>query len=147
MNKIILFFSLLAGVAIVAQPRVTGAPTADDKNPVIKFETTEHNFGNVPQGPPSATYVFKFKNTGKAPLILSEVLTSCGCTTPEWSKEPVLPGKSGEIKVGYNALSLGGFSKTITVRSNAGADVVLTILGNVVAKPSVTPEKNEQPHN
>jgi hypothetical protein len=76
---------------------------------------------------------FEFTNTGKVPLILNDVKASCGCTTPEWTKEPVLPGKSGSIRVTFNPKNRpGSFSKTIQVNSNADLPVVTLVIGGVV---------------
>ena len=97
----------------------------------FKEKDNSHDFGTVPQGTP-VSYVFNFTNTGKAPLVLSAVNASCGCTTPEWPKEPVAPGKSATIKATYNAANPGPFTKTITVVSNASTpNLVLTIKGEV----------------
>jgi archaellum component FlaG (FlaF/FlaG flagellin family) len=101
--------------------------------PQIKFEKTTHDFGSIPQGTPVTT-TFTFKNTGKAPLVLSNVQASCGCTTPSYTKEPIAPGKTGTITATYNAASVGQFNKSITVTSNAGEPVVLMLQGTVVAK-------------
>ena len=84
-----------------------------------------------------------FKNTGKEPLILSEVRSSCGCTVPAWPREPILGGKSDTIKVRYATNRLGIINKTITVNSNAkNGPVILRISGKVVDKPAeAMPEK------
>jgi len=114
----------------------TNAQTSNSKaaGPEITFESLEHDYGTIIQGG-NGDCVFKFKNTGNEPLILSDVRKSCGCTTPTWSKEPILPGQKGEVKVGYNTNSVGTFSKTITVLSNASnATVTLVIKGTVNAK-------------
>src|SRR5438105_4406039 len=86
---------------------------------VMLFETDNHDFGNVPEGT-MATYEFKFKNTGNQPVVIANVQASCGCTTPDWTKTPVLPGKSGIIKAMYSSAGRPGvFNKTVTVTSNA----------------------------
>ncbi|MCI7561981.1 MAG: DUF1573 domain-containing protein, partial [Bacteroidales bacterium] len=78
---------------------------------------------------------FKYKNTGKVPLILSKVRSSCGCTVPSWSKEPLMPGQTGTITVKYNTNNVGQINKSITVESNASnGRVVLKIKGEVVKK-------------
>ncbi len=101
----------------------------------LVFDNEVHDFGTVPEGP-AADYEFKFKNTGKEPINLQTVNASCGCTTPSWSKEPVLPGKTGSIKASYATQGRpGGFTKSITVVSNAGTKV-LTIKGTVEPAPS-----------
>lgn len=80
------------------------------------------------------TFTFEFKNTSKTPLIISNVQTSCGCTTANKPTEPVQPGKSSEISVKYDTKRVGPFTKTITVTTNIGEPVVLTIKGNVLAQ-------------
>ena len=103
----------------------------------LQFEKETHEFGNVVQGTP-VSYEFKFKNTGNAPIVISNVQASCGCTTPEWTNTPVLPGKSGSIKAQYNAAAMGAFNKSITVTSNAtNASQVVFIKGTVVDKAAV----------
>lgn len=98
----------------------------------IVFEKLEHNYGTIVKGG-DGNCVFTFTNEGNEPLILSNVRASCGCTTPSWTQKPVMPGKTGEIKVRYNTNNVGGFTKTITVTSNAidNPRVVLKIKGNV----------------
>jgi len=102
---------------------------------VLTFEQTDHDFGKVPEGT-MATYEFKFKNTGNQPIVIASAQASCGCTTPEWTKSPVLPGKSGVIKAVYNSAGRPGvFVKTITVASNASeASKVLSLKGTVLTK-------------
>jgi len=98
----------------------------------ISFETTKHDFGTIAEGG-DGTFEFVFKNTGKDPLVLNNVRSSCGCTVPEWPKEPILKGEKGKIKVSYNTRITGSFSKTISVYTNAGDPVVLSIKGKVEA--------------
>lgn len=103
----------------------------------IKFETETHDFGTVKEGV-QATYEFKFTNTGKDPLVLSNVSASCGCTTPTWPREPIMKNKTGVIKAVYNSQGRPGpFTKSITVVSNAGTKV-LTIKGTVEKAPAAT---------
>lgn len=103
----------------------------------LQFEKETHDFNKVAQGVP-ASYEFKFKNTGNQPVVISNVQASCGCTTPEWTNTPVLPGKSGFIKASYNAAAMGVFNKSITVTSNAtNASQVLFIKGTVVDKAEI----------
>ena len=96
---------------------------------IISFTKTLHDYGTIKKDS-DGTYDFTFTNTGKIPLVLSNVTSSCGCTIPSWPREPIAPGKSGQIKVKYNTANVGGFSKTITVNSNAKT-IVLTIKGSV----------------
>ncbi|RDC63693.1 DUF1573 domain-containing protein [Adhaeribacter pallidiroseus] len=105
---------------------------------ILKFETETHDFGNLLEGQP-AVYEFKFKNTGDQPVIISNVQPSCGCTTPDWSKEPISPGKNGMVKAVYNSVGRpGAFHKSITVTSNAATTTqALFIKGTVLDKASV----------
>ena len=122
--------SLNAGNNNIAQATTT---TLTVEN--MAFEHEMHDFGTIPEGP-AAEYEFKFKNTGKEPINLQSVNASCGCTTPSWSKEPVLPGKTGTIKASFSTEKRpGGFNKNITVVSNAGTKV-LTIKGTVEPAPT-----------
>lgn len=100
--------------------------------PQIEFTEQEHNYGNLQKGG-DGNCEFVFTNTGNEPLILSNVKASCGCTVPTWTKEPIMPGKTGTIKVRYNTNNVGAFTKTITVSSNAinAARLTLKIRGKV----------------
>ena len=100
--------------------------------PKISFSELEHNYGTLQKGG-DGNCEFTFTNEGNEPLILSNVKASCGCTTPSWTKEPIMPGKTGTIKVRYNTNNVGGFTKTITVTSNAidSPRVTLKIKGKV----------------
>lgn len=100
----------------------------------ISFNEDRHDFGTLEEGP-SVSHKFNFTNTGTEPLVLTNVKASCGCTTPSWTKEPVLPGENGEILVTYStARRLGGFNKSITITSNATEPTkVIYIKGTVEA--------------
>lgn len=101
---------------------------------VIEFEKSVFDFGKVKEGA-VVDHVFKFKNTGNAPVILSQVSASCGCTTPDFTKEPVLPGKNGAIKVSFNSLGqVGTQQKIVTVSSNAENRVTTVQIKGVVEK-------------
>ena len=106
---------------------------AQEPKAQIKFETLSHDFGSFSESEGLQSYVFKFKNEGAAPLILSNVQASCGCTTPEWTRNPVPPGEDGIIKVSYNPHNRpGAFHKSIRVSSNAeNGDQTLHISGTV----------------
>lgn len=106
------------------------------------FKQSIHDFGTIQEGP-TAEHEFEFTNTGKEPIIISNVGASCGCTTPSYSKDPVLPGKKGTVKAIYNTQGrVAPFTKTITITSNAGIKV-LTIKGEVEKAPSGSvPENN-----
>lgn len=108
---------------------------------VLQFDVDSFDFGTVEEGN-KAEKTFTFKNTGNQPIILSNVRASCGCTTPAWTREPVMPGQTGKIEVSYNSAGRpGAFNKTITITSNATeATKVLTIRGNVVSDPANDPK-------
>jgi hypothetical protein len=119
--------------------------TKKEKAPGILFEKLVHDYGTIYEGDPGECE-FVFTNTGKEPLVLSNVYSSCGCTVPEWPKDPIMPGKSSKIKVKYNTSRVSGINKTITVISNAEPEqdskVELRIVGNVKHKEeSAYPEK------
>ncbi|MBP5711276.1 MAG: DUF1573 domain-containing protein [Bacteroidales bacterium] len=116
--------------------------------PEITFEKLEHDYGNINKGDNGFCY-FKFTNTGKSDLVLTNVRSSCGCTVPEWPKEAIAPGQSSEIKVKYNTQRIGVISKSITVQSNAKNNTVtLRIKGNVADIPQeVAPENPSSPMN
>lgn len=110
-----------------------GSLMAQQKTAVIQFDQVSHDFGKFSEDKKNVTYEFKFKNTGNAPLVISRVTASCGCTTPEWTKEPVAPGKTGYVKATYNPIGRpGAFNKSITVFTNTPEkNVRLTIKGIV----------------
>lgn len=107
------------------------------QKPVISFDVKEHDFGKINEKDGSVTYVFNFTNKGNAPLVVSKVQASCGCTTPTWTKEPIEEGKKGAITVTYNTANRPGmFTKTITVYSNDALEqTVLIIKGEVIPIP------------
>lgn len=123
-----------ATLTAFAQPG-TSAPPDDPTAAKITFETLEYNFDSIVQGD-TVKYTFKFKNTGKSPLLLTDAIVGCGCTVPNYSKEPIAPGKSGTIYVEFrSAGKMGVQDKTITVKSNnGGGDVVLHLKGKIVLK-------------
>lgn len=112
------------------------ALTAFAQKPVIDFEKKVHDFGRFHEDGGSVKYEFKFTNNGATPMVISRVNASCGCTTPEWTKQPIMPGKSGTITVAYNPLGRPGvFTKSITVFSNATEEQVnLLIKGDVIPR-------------
>jgi len=131
MKKFISILSLVVVYITLSCSQTPQPAVGQPESAVIAFKTTEHDFGVIPQGG-DGTYEFVFKNTGKAPLILSNVRSSCGCTIPEWPRNPINKGEEARIKVSYNTRITGSFSKSISVYSNAGeAPVVLIIKGKV----------------
>jgi hypothetical protein len=133
-----LVFSSTAQVNLVTDEQV------DPNAPVISWVEEVHDFGTIPQGIP-VTHRFEFSNSGKSPLIISNVQKTCGCTVTEWSKEPIVPGGSGFVTAQFNAASPGAFNKAITVQSNSSTpNKKLYFKGTVDAKnesQSGVPEK------
>ena len=115
---------------LVTSPK--SATETSDKLAVIKFEKEEHDFGSLLQGE-VVSYSFHFTNTGNAPLLISEVGSSCGCTVGDYPREPIAPGKDGAIKVTYDSSGHHGFqSRFLTVMSNTiPAKTTLRIKGQV----------------
>lgn len=108
----------------------------------ISFTEMEHDYGTIQKGG-NGECEFVFTNNGNEPLILSNVKASCGCTVPTWPREPIMPGKSSNIHVKYNTNNVGGFTKTITVTSNAvdNPRLVLKIKGTVESPANPTEQK------
>ncbi|MFN9710803.1 MAG: DUF1573 domain-containing protein [Bacteroidota bacterium] len=107
----------------------------------LRFSETNYDFGKIPQGRP-VYHVFSIENTGLDTLKVENVQTSCGCTTPEYSKDPVLKGGKLDLKVGYNAASEGNFEKSITVTYNGGQTKQLFIKGLVWKTPDQSVPSN-----
>ena len=114
------------------------------KFPVIEFNETEHDFGEIEKGKKVST-VFKYKNIGDAPLVITDIKSTCGCTVPQdWSREPLAPGESGEFSVTYNGSGSNKVSKSITVTANTekGKEIVKIsafVKDSNAKKPAVTP--------
>ncbi len=127
MKKI--FFTL---VMLVIAGYVSAQGTAD-----IKFDKNSHDFGSFSESKPVVECVFTFTNIGDAPLVIHQATGSCGCTSPEYPKEPIMPGKKGTIKVTYNGNGRlpGHFRKSITIRTNAKTEMIrLYIEGDMTEK-------------
>ena len=116
MKKIFLLLRMLASLVAYAQ----------QEQPEIKFDKTVHNFGTFSEKTPVQTAVFAFTNIGKAPLIINQAIASCGCTIPSYTKEPIMPGEKGTVKVTYNGKGKfpGHFKKSITIRTNGKVEMV-----------------------
>ena len=109
------------------------------KFPVMEFETTEHDFGTIDQGT-NVEHLFKFKNTGDAPLVVVDAKSSCGCTVPTWSRESIPPGGEGEMLVKFNGSGQNQVSKTVTVTANTQNGKEL-----IKIKAFVTPKASGSP--
>jgi hypothetical protein len=114
----------ISAAPIYAQAQEAAKPAVDKNAPKFEFAGGEtHDFGNLTDAK-NGEYTFAFKNTGKTPLIITSASASCGCTVPEFPKEPIMPGKKGEIKVTYNTQGKSGpFDKTVYIQSNAPSNV------------------------
>lgn len=125
-----------------AQEVVKTEVNSKKKKPAITFKTLTIERSNIPYGS-DETFTFTFKNTGKEPIIISNVQTSCGCTTAKKPEAPVAPKKSADISVKYDTKRVGQFTKTITVSSNVSEPIVLTIKGTVLPQENnSTPTEN-----
>jgi len=132
MKKIILLFTLALTTQISFGQDKKAYVKADDKNAAeITFESELHDFGTIDFGG-EGLHAFKFTNTGKEPLIISDAKGACGCTVPRWPKEPILKGQSNIISVSYDTKRVGPFTKTVTINSNAKTpSKVITVKGMV----------------
>ena len=105
----------------------------DTKVAILDFETEVIDYGTVLQNS-DGVRLFTFTNTGNAPLLITKIKTSCGCTVPSYSKAPILPGETGELEIKYDTSRLGAFTKTVTVISNAkDGNKILKIKGKIIA--------------
>jgi len=120
-----LFFiaaAFVAGFTVMAQK----------PDELVKLSAETYNFGKIKQGVPVTTS-FTVSNTSDKPIVLESVVASCGCTTPEWSKEPIAPGSTAQIKVGYNAAAVAPFTKDITIKLAGVQEVkIIHITGEVL---------------
>ncbi len=103
---------------------------------LVKFSKTTHDFGEIIKGTKDVNAVFKYTNNTQEMVFITRVVKSCGCTEPEYSKEPLMPGQTAEFKVGYTTTDIMGvFNKKLTVFTNVSTDAtILTIKGKVVEK-------------
>jgi hypothetical protein len=121
-----LFIVLLSYTSVSAQA---------ENGPDFKFDEKKHDFGDVIQGDVVEHY-FKFTNEGKEPLVISGIVTTCGCTAPTWPKEPIKAGESGEIKIVFNSAGkIGRQNKVVTILSNSVKQKdQLFIVANIIPK-------------
>lgn len=138
---------LLAGATTISTSTVTAQEVSNGAQ--ISFDKETHDYGTIKNGA-NGTCTFEFKNTGNAPLILSNAKGSCGCTVPTWPKEPIAPGATGVISVKYDTKRQGAINKSVTITSNATNEPnkVIRIKGNVLPAPeNGTPVNNAGPAN
>lgn len=133
MRKGILFLAVMAAMVLtsckedasnkVKAENVEEAAARDAQDvvyPEISFSETEHDFGTIEQGE-NVEHTFQFTNTGKAPLVITNATSTCGCTVPTWTKEPIAPGESGEMLVKFNGTGQNQVTKTVTLTANTQA--------------------------
>lgn len=134
MKKIFTLFVLgiLTFTMNAQENQVTEKPK-DPNAPAFEFVTEVIDYGKIALNA-DGVRTFKFKNTGKTPLVISDIKSSCGCTVPKKPTDPIMPGESGEIEVKYATNRPGGFSKSITVTSNADEPVKMLQIKGIVLK-------------
>lgn len=126
---------------IVNNPNTASETSVDVKMPIMKFEKELFEFGEISQGE-KVNFSYKFTNVGEGDLIISSAKGSCGCTVPQWPKEPIRPGESGEIKVVFNSDGKSGKQhKTVEIIANTQpSNNVVALSGNIIA-PSTAENK------
>ena len=131
---VLIFMAVMSFNKVVAQI---------ESGPKIDFTKETHDYGTIKYGA-DGSCSFEFKNTGNAPLIISNAKGSCGCTVPEWPKEPIAPGAKASIKVKYDTKRPGAINKSVTITSNAVNEPtkVIRIKGNVLPAPEGTAPVN-----
>ena len=123
--SIAFLFSFVLSGLLFAQPK-----------PEVKFNKIVHDYGSIKEEVEVAVSDFELTNTGTSPLVIQRIVASCGCTSPTYTREPILPGKKGNVKVAYNTVYRpGNFRKSVRVYTNVPDTVyTLTIQGNVIQK-------------
>ena len=138
MKKILSFLFIV--LAINAGAQVT--PVTKKETPeVLVLKHVSYDFGKIQQGRP-VTHLFEVTNSGTEPLRIENVQASCGCTTPEWSYDPVQPGGTTIIKVGYNAAAEGPFQKSVTIQYNSNQTKSIIISGTVYKAAATSAPSN-----
>jgi hypothetical protein len=132
MKKLLMLLCFVAAVSALRAQAV---------NEVLDLKELAYDFGSIPQGKP-VYHIFQLTNKGTTPLKLDNVQASCGCTTPEWSKDPIPAGGTDKIKVGYNAASEGHFEKTVTITYNGNSSKQIIIKGEVWRAPAGSAPSN-----
>ena len=142
MKKILLSFALVAGALFAGN--INAQEEVKTSGAEISFEKEVHDYGTIDKGE-NGESTFMFTNTGNEPLIITKAKGSCGCTVPEWPKEPIAPGAKGSIKVKYDTNRVGPINKTVTISSNASnvenGVKIIRIKGKVEAPADLSPVK------
>lgn len=136
MRKIIIALVLFIGLSQVLLAQNSEPSTMNPNAAVLTLDKEDHDYGTMYQNS-NGTTNFVYTNNGHEPLLFSRVKSSCGCTVPKWSRQPLMPGQTDTLKVIYDTKRLGSFHKSITIESNATEGrVVLKIKGKVIPEPS-----------
>ncbi|KOP36273.1 DUF1573 domain-containing protein [Flavobacterium sp. WLB] len=131
-SMLVLALSLMSFSAIAPVKSLTAETKITETASAIVWKAETIDVGEIPQGTPKAI-VYEFKNTGKTAVVITQVQGSCGCTATDYTKEPILPGKSAKVTATYNAANKGAFTKTVTVTTSAEtAPKILTLKGTVI---------------
>ena len=129
MKRIISIFTLILMSAVAFYIMAAG------KGAEMTLNEKTHDFGTIKEANGPVTHTFEFTNTGGEPLVIINVNASCGCTRPEYPKEPIMPGKKGKVKVTFNPAGRPGeFSKEVKIRTNGDKRPILRITGTVIPK-------------
>jgi len=138
----LLFIGLMT-ISMNAQEKQVEEIAVDPNAPVFEFSSDVIDYGKIEQNA-DGVRIFEFKNIGKSPLVISRIQSSCGCTVPKKPTEPIMPGKTGKIEVKYATSRVGGFSKMITVYSNATEPTKKLRIKGIVLKPEASPVVKEK---
>lgn len=136
---------IIAALVFVANVGFSqNATSANSDVAIVAWDAQTYDFGKIKQGVP-VTHEFKFTNKGKVPAVITNAQPSCGCTTPSWTRDPVMNGGEGHVKATFNAMALGPFDKVITVTANTEGGVILLhikgeVEGATTANTAVKPQ-------
>lgn len=139
MNTLPLVPVLVISALLAASSGTSNRLATQTVGPVIRFDTTLHDFGSIPFGG-DGRCAFRFTNTGDAPLIIESFRSSCGCLVPEWDRDPVPPGGVGSVRLRYDTRRMGPFTKSATLTSNATNSPLLVLR----IKGIVLPDSSQQ---
>lgn len=137
MKKIYFLSLMIFSVALSGYAQKLSKSNAD----FLELKELSFDFGKIPQGKP-VNHNFEVVNKGTVPLLIETVEATCGCTTPVWSNDPITAGGKSDIRVGFNASSVGPFKKTITIVYNEGKIKTLVISGEVYPSPTTSAPVN-----
>jgi len=136
-----IFTLLFLAVCVVQASAQSAASVAAPVIETLRLKETSYDFGKIQQNRP-VTHNFELINTGKEPLKIDNIQASCGCTTPEWSRDLIQPGAATTVKVGYNAVAEGPFNKSIAIQYNGSQSATLVISGTVYKAPATSAPVN-----